>query len=124
MRPARVNTGASTAVEARVQQIDFRTLVYRYFFFGWLFRDVTRGTLFERAAAWRHNREQARWLPTYMWRWLGWGLAFYGLGGVLEGLLDAPTLSMLFYVPGALSVPVNAVIAAAWIGLKALPGPL
>ena len=23
----------------------FRTLLYRYFFFGWLFRDVTRGNL-------------------------------------------------------------------------------
>jgi hypothetical protein len=43
---------------------------------------------------------------------------------VLELLLDAPTLSMLFYVPSALTVPINAVIAAAWIGLKALPGPL
>ena len=40
----------------------FRTLLYRYFFFGWLFRDVTRGNLFERAAAWRHNQAQAHWL--------------------------------------------------------------
>lgn len=102
----------------------FWTLLYRYFFFDWLFRDVTTGTLFERAAAWRYNRGQARWLPKYMWRWLAWGLAFYGLGGVLELGLDAPVLSMLFYVPSALAVPVNAVIAAAWLGLKALPGPL
>ena len=107
-----------------MEDLAFRTVLYRYFFFGWLFRDATRGTLFERAAAWRYNREQARWLPTYMWRWLGWGLFFYLLGGVLERLFDAPTLSMLFYVPSALCVPVNAVIAAAWIGLKALPGPI
>ena len=26
----------------------FRTPLYRYFFFGWLFHDVTRGNLFER----------------------------------------------------------------------------
>lgn len=107
-----------------MQDATFHSLLYRYFFFGWLFRDVTRGTLFERAAAWRHNREQARWLPTYMWRWLCWGLAFYALGGILELGLDAPALSMLFYVPSALAVPVNAVIGAAWIGFKALPGPL
>ena len=42
--------------------MSFGTLLYRYFFFGWLFKDVNRGNLLERAAAWRHNREQARWL--------------------------------------------------------------
>jgi hypothetical protein len=30
----------------------------------------------------------------------------------------------LFYVPSALSVPVNVVIGVVWIGLKALPGPI
>jgi polyferredoxin len=107
-----------------VQDTHFRTLLYRYFFFGWLFKDVTRGNLFERAAAWRYNREQARWLPTYLWRWTGWGLFFYGIGGLLEIGLDAPLLSMLFYVPSALSVPIGAVTLAAYIGFKALPGPL
>jgi len=107
-----------------VQELTFGTLLYRYFFFGWLFRDVTRGSVFERAAAWRHNREQARWLPTYLWRWMGWGLFFYGLGGVVEIILESPVLSLLFYVPSALSVPVAAVTLAAWIGLKAIRGPL
>lgn len=107
-----------------VQDQAFGTLLYRYFFFGWLFKDVTRGNLFERAAAWRYNREQARWLPTYMLRWLWCGLVFYGLGGTVELILESPVLSMMFYVPSALSVPINAVIGAAWVGLKALPGPL
>ncbi|TFY96932.1 hypothetical protein [Ramlibacter rhizophilus] len=98
-------------------------LLYRYFFFGWLFKDVSRGNLFERAAAWRHNQAQAQWLPTYMRRWLAWGLGFYVLGWALELALGSALLSALFYVPGALSVPVNAVIAAAWLGLKSLPGP-
>jgi len=101
----------------------FRTLLYRYFFFGWLFRDSTRGNLIERAAAWRHNREHAHWLLTYMRRWLWCGLLFYGLGGFVELMLQLPALSALFYIPSALSLPVNAVIGAAWIGLKALPGP-
>jgi hypothetical protein len=100
----------------------FRTLLYRYFFFGWLFRDVNRGTVFERAAAWRHNQAQARWLPTYMRRWLWCGAVFYGLGGLVE--LLAPGLSVVFYVPSALSVPVNAVIGAAWVGLKVLPAQI
>lgn len=38
----------------------FRTLLYRYLFFAWLFKDASRGNLFERAAAWRHNQPQAR----------------------------------------------------------------
>lgn len=50
-------------------------------------------------------------------------VVLYGVGSPLELLLDAPVLSAFFYVPGALSVPVNAVIGAAWLGLKALPGP-
>jgi hypothetical protein len=101
----------------------FRTLLYRYFFFGWLFRDVTCGSKLERAAAWRHNQAQARWLPTYMRRWLWCSATLYALGGLFEGVLGAPMLSTLFYVPGALSLPVNGVIAAAWLGLKALPAP-
>ncbi len=99
----------------------FRTLLYRYFFFGWLFRDVNQGSLLERAAAWRHNRTQARWLPTYMRRWLWCGVLLYGLGTLAEWLLDAPGVSVVFYVPSALSVPINAVILAAWVGLKVLP---
>jgi hypothetical protein len=101
----------------------FRTLLYRYFFFGWLFRDVSRGTRLERAAAWRHNQAQARWLGTYMRRWFGSGLLLYAMGLSIEIGLGAPLLSAFFYVPGALSVPINAVIGAAWIGLKALPAP-
>ena len=99
----------------------FRTLLYRYFFFAWLFKDVNRGNVIERAAAWRHNRAQAHWLPTYMRRWLWCGVVFYGMGSFFELLLQAPGLSALFYVPSALSVPVNAVIGAAWVGFKLLP---
>jgi hypothetical protein len=104
-----------------MQDIGFSTLLYRYFFFGWLYKDVTRGTVFERAAALRYNRQHAHWLLTYMRRWVACGVAFYALGCFVEGVLGAPLLSVLFYVPGALSVPVNAVIGAAWLGLKLLP---
>ena len=47
----------------------------------------------------------------------------YGMGSALELTLNAPALSACFYVPGALSVPINALMGAAWLGLKALPGP-
>ena len=104
-----------------MHDLAFRTLLYRYFFFAWLFKDVSQGSRLERAAAWRHNQQQARWLLTYMRRWLWCGVVLYGIGSLLELALDAPTLSAFFYVPGALSVPVNAVIGVAWLGLKALP---
>ncbi len=106
-----------------MQSLAFHTLLYRYFFFGWLFKDASSGNVFERAAAWRYNQQQARWLFTYMRRWLWCGLAFYALGSFVELMLLSPALSAFFYVPGALSVPVNAVIGAIWVGLKTLPGP-
>ena len=56
-----------------------------------------------------------------MRRWLWSGLVLYALGGMVEWLLHAPGISVLFYVPGALSFPVNAVIGAAWVGLRVLP---
>ncbi len=108
---------------AAVKDPSFCALLYRYFFFDWLFKDAGRGTVFERAAAWRHNHEQARWLPLYMWRWMCLGLLLYALGGIVELLLKLPGLSSFFYVPASLSVPVNAVIGVAWVGLKALPRP-
>lgn len=107
-----------------MEEISFWTLLYRYFFFDWLFKNAGHGNAFERAAAWRHNREQAKWLPLYMWRWFVLGLIMYGLGRYFELLLNLPQLSSFFYVPASLSVPVNAVIGAAWIGLRALTRPL
>lgn len=102
----------------------FRILLYRYFLFDWLFRDVRRGNTLERAAAWRHNREQARWLPTYLRRWLTVAILTYGLGAACELYLKAPLLSAFFFVPSAVSLSVNTVIGALIVGLKVLSGPL
>jgi hypothetical protein len=106
-----------------VPDLSFSTLLYRYFFFDWMFKDARRGDVFERAAAWRYNHEQAHWLLTYMRRWLCFGLLLYGLGKYTEVWFNWPELSSFFYVPASLSVSVNAVIGAAWIGLRALPRP-
>lgn len=111
-------------LEVGVDGLAFRTLLYRYFFFSWLFRDVNRGNLLERAAAWRHNQAQAHWLLTYMKRWLVCGLMLSALGCMVELVLNSPVMSAFFYVPGVISVPVNAVIGVAWIGLRALPPPI
>ena len=92
-------------------------LLYRYFFYGWLFQDAGRGNRWVRAAAWRHNRQQARWLPTYMRRWLVLGSALFALAWFVEYLLDCPLVSAFFYVPSALSIPFNVVTAVCWIFL-------
>lgn len=105
-------------------EMPFRVLLYRYFFFLWLFKDASGGTRMERAAAWRHNRAQAIWLPTYMRRWLAWGVLMYALGAVVEQGLGLPLLSALFYTPGLLSVPVGVVLLVAWWGLRSLPVPI
>lgn len=105
-------------------ELPFKILLYRYFFFSWLFKDVCKGNLYERSGAWRHNREQAKWLPTYLKRWAVVGLIMYALGVLCEFGLDSPTMSAVFFVPVAISVSVNSVIGALIIGFKALSGPL
>lgn len=72
----------------------------------------------------RFNKAHAHWLLAYMRRWLWCGLLCYALGGLVELGLKTPGLSAVFYVPSALSVPINMVIGVLWIGLKALPGPV
>lgn len=105
-------------------ELTFRTLLYRYFFFGWLFRDVSKGDKFERSSAWRHNLQQARWLATYLRRWLFVGALTYLLGACCETLLQAPILSAFFFVPMAVSVSINTVIGSLMLGFKLLSGPL
>ena len=99
--------------------LPFRVLLYRYVFFAWLFKDMShQRTLFERAAAWRHNREQSRWLPLYMLRYVVAGSILGALGFVAESL--SPLLSALFFVPGSMTVPMLAVAGVAWTGLQVL----
>ena len=100
-----------------------RHALMRYFFFGWLFRDVSRGNLRERVAAWRHNQHQAHWLRCYLRRWLTLGGLLTGLGVAAEIGFAQPLVSMVFYVPGLTTLPVCAVVVATWIGLKTMPGP-
>jgi hypothetical protein len=95
----------------------FRSLLYRYFFFGWLFRDVTRGTLLERAAAWRYNRERRRFLPIYLRRWLFVFAAGYGLGVLFERAFDLIYAAACCYSGSCVSASVIFVIVLSWISL-------
>lgn len=101
----------------------FLSLLYRYFFFSWLFRDADRGGSAERAAAWRHNREQTPWLLVYLKRWLGLGLLSFALG--CAGSLADPTgwAALPGFIFLSLSLAVDSVIVVAWLGLRLLPAP-
>lgn len=115
--------GAGPSQPPRLGPTTFRQLLYRYWFFGWLFRDVNRASLLERAAAWRHNQRQARWLPTYLKRWAVLTLLSYGLAALIEHGVGAPVLSAVFYVQAALGVTFNVVTSVMLLGLKMLPAP-
>ncbi len=97
--------------------LSFVHLLYRYWFYGWLFRDVNRGSVLERAAARRHNQSCSYWLPTYMRRWACLGVIGWSLGCVLEPVAPSPVV-LLCFVLCVLSVPINAVTLATWIGLR------
>lgn len=103
--------------------ISFGTLLHRYFFFGWLFKDVNRGNLFERSAAWRYNQAQAHWLSCYVRRWMVSGGALLAMGALVELAFGSQCLSAFFYVPGVVTMPISAVVAVAKVGLRVLPGP-
>jgi len=68
------------------EALPWRAKLYRYFFYGWRFRDADDGSRLERAAALRHNRDQAKWLPTYMMRWAAMGAVLLWLQSLTERL--------------------------------------
>jgi hypothetical protein len=79
----------------RPAPVGLRESLYRYWFYGWLFRDASAGSWLERAGALRHNREQAKWLPVYLLRWSVLGAILVGIetqAGVLNGV---PVVSAL-----------------------------
>ncbi len=100
-----------------MQTLAFSSLLYRYLFFGWLFHDASRGNLWERSAALQHNKTQARWLPTYIRRWVVMGMLLLAIAAFIELVLCAPVLSAFFYVPSALTVPVSSLTAYLWLAL-------
>jgi hypothetical protein len=109
---------------APVSTLPFRKLLYRYWFFGWLFADVNRPDMFERNRAWHHNREQARWLPTYLRRWAMLTLLSYLIGVLMEHGLGLPVMSAVLYMQAIMGVVFNTLTSVILLGLKVLPGPL
>ena len=104
-----------------MQELAFRTLLYRYFFFDWLFKDVSRGDLMARAAAWRFNQSRAHWLLTYMRRWLWCGVLFYGLGCAVASARAAKAASPSHESRGCLRLHAQSVCASSPVWLQQEP---
>ncbi len=76
--------------------------VIAYFWPFFAYHDVGRGTLMERAAAWRYNRQLANSLPLYIKRW---------------AISAALTLILLNIVPVALERVLAVVLTVSVCGL-------
>jgi hypothetical protein len=95
------------------------SLLYRYWFWGWLFADASQRDLLLRTEALRHNIAHRIHLLCYMRRWTLCSMCLLYSGAVSgEGLL--PTWSMVPINTGAaLALVVLFVAATEWLLLSA-----
>lgn len=99
-------------------ETSFATLLYRFIFFDWLFADVNKArNLFERNAAWQHNRRMRRHLPVYLWRWLVLTLLAFALGWLSERLLETTLMAAWCFTWSSLTLSGMVVISVLWIFL-------
>lgn len=96
----------------------FGQTLYRFLFFDWLFRDVSRARdLYERHAAREHNRRMSRYLPVYMRRWSVLAGFDFALGFLFERVLSATMLSALFFTSSCVTVTGIVVMTVTWLFL-------
>lgn len=111
--PQRQRANDSVALE-----LPFRTLLYRFMFFDWLFRDASAArNLFERHAAWQHNRRMCMYMPTYLRRWSFLTAFDFGLGILFERALQASLVSAWFFTWSCVTLTGMVVISVAWLFL-------
>ena len=105
--------------EAEVPTEFLLSVLYRYFFFGWLLQDASRAqNPFERNAALQHNQAVSRWLPMYMLRWTVLSAASYALGIVSQTVFVAPNVAVCLYTAFCLCVPMLAITFWEWVLLR------
>lgn len=113
-----MNTGHYQGSECREQAASFRVLLYRYFFFDWLFRDASRGTALERENALRVNRQLSHHLLVYLRRWLALVVFTCALGASFEKALSLSYAASVFYCLSTFSLVASTMIARLWLDLK------
>lgn len=100
----------------QVPELPFRSLLYRFLFFDWLFRDVGAArTRLERHAAFQHNRRMRRYLPVYLRRWSFLTAFDFALGVLFEKVLQAGLLSAWFFTWSCVTLTGMVVISVAWL---------
>jgi hypothetical protein len=110
--------GAAPAALAVPAELPFLTLWYRFLFFDWLFRDMNLArNLYERHAAWQHNRRMCRYMPTYLRRWSMLTAFDFGLGMLFERAMQASLLSAWFFTWSCVTLTGMVVISVAWLFL-------
>jgi hypothetical protein len=106
------------STETAVAEMPFSTLLYRFMFFDWLFRDIGAArNLYERHAAVQHNRRMCKYFPTYLRRWSFFTAFDFGLGFLFERLLQASVLSAWFFTWSCVTLTGMVVISVAWFFL-------
>jgi hypothetical protein len=103
----RVPIGSETPVRLRTQ-------VYRYFFYGWLFRDADTGDAALRSSARRHNQAQRKWLPLYMARWAVLGALVAALETFLEHRFGSSVTSAMLALVTIFVVMYELVTGICW----------
>lgn len=94
----------------------FLSLLYRFFFFDWLFADITQAKgLLERHAARAHNQEMRKYLPAYLRRWGGLAVAAFLAGSLCDRVFEAQLVASCCYTGFSITLGVMAVIVAAWL---------
>ena len=91
------------------------SVLFRYFFFDWMFLDANVNELYQRAAAISHNRAQRHHLLVYLRRWIALTLLMFFVGIMLEQM--NALASTFFYAAAALCTCSIVKIAVAWVFL-------
>jgi len=100
-------------------EMPFSTLLYRFLFFDWLFTDMTKAmTLFERHAAWQHNRSMRIYLPVYLRRWSVLTAFDFVSGSALENLMGSKLLAAWFFTGSCVTITGMLIITVFWIFLS------
>ncbi|MCE3608136.1 hypothetical protein LXA47_31710 [Massilia sp. P8910] len=95
--------------------LTFPTLLYRFLFFDWLFRDLGAARdVYERHAALQHNRRMCRYFPTYLRRWSALTLFDFGMGCLCERALQASLWPAWFFTWSCLTLAGMVVMSVAW----------
>ena len=82
-------TAVTMAASSPYDDMPLSIVLFRFLWPFWLFQDASRGTRFDRAAAYQHNRDMRIYLPGYLLKWMLSCALCLGITFVLDSM--APT---------------------------------